>query len=97
MTRAELEMQWLSLTRETLPALAPMRSWPIRNHHCFQRVLLDAACGQCWYDCIAGRPAYRHASDELLGAAVAYARDLIDGTADLPALIAQSLRYRGKA
>lgn len=96
-SRTELEQRWLQLTREELPALSAARSWPIRYDHCFQRVLLDTACGGCWYDHVAGRPAYRHAPDALLEAAVRLGTDLIDGTADLRELNARSLHYRGKA
>ena len=84
------------LTREVLPAMAAARGWPIRNDHCFQRVLLDAACGGRWYDHIAGRPAYRAASDETLEAAVKAAEAVLQGSSDLKSLNAQSLRYRGK-
>jgi len=94
--RAALEERWLMLTRETLPSLATSRCWPIRNDHCFQRVLLDAACGGRWYDHVAGRPAYRQASEAILTSAVALADDIVAGTADLAALNRQSLTYRGK-
>ena len=95
--RAALEDRWLVLTRDTLPALALARGWPIRNDHCFQRVLLDAACRGRWYDHIEGRPAYRRASDAILGRAVAIAVDVVDGSTNLSALNRQSLVYRGKA
>lgn len=94
--RAGLEHRWLVLTRETLPALAASRRWPISNDHCFQRVLLDAACGGQWYDHIEGRPAYRRATDAILTRAVAFADDVLIGAADLVALNRQSLAYRGK-
>lgn len=84
------------LTRVALPAMASARGWPIRNDHCFQRVLLDAACGGRWYDHIAGRPAYRAASDATLEAAVNAAEAVLQGSSDLKSLNAQSLRYRGK-
>lgn len=95
--RAALEDRWLVLTRETLPALAHVRGWPIRNDHCFQRVLLDAACEGRWYDHVEGRPAYRRASDAILGRAVAIAVELVDGSGNVSALNRQSLVYRGKA
>ncbi|WP_239479691.1 hypothetical protein [Actibacterium sp. 188UL27-1] len=64
--------------------------------HCFQRICLDVACGGIWYDHIGGRPAYCHASDDILGRAVALARDILNGHADLMALNRQSLVWRGK-
>jgi len=94
--RRAREQRWLTLTRETLPALAAGRAWPVRADHCFQRILLDHACGGCWYDHIAARPAYAHASDAILAAATALGEAVADGTADLSDLNDRSLRWRGK-
>lgn len=95
-SRGERERQWLALTRETLPALAAARDWPVHADHCFQRILLDHACGGRWYDHIPQRPAYAHAPDAVLDAAIALAERVAAGTADLHTLNAQSLRWRGK-
>jgi hypothetical protein len=97
MDRPVLEAEWLTLTRETLPAVARERRWPVQADHCFQRILLDHAVGGCWYDHIPRRPAYRHLDDARLGAAVALGRAVVEGGADLPALNRQSLLWRGKA
>ena len=94
--RLTLQAEWLVLTRETLPALAPERDWPVSADHCFQRILLDQAVGGCWYDHVAERPAYRHLDDQRLAAAVTLGRSVADGTADLDALNRQSLAWRGK-
>ncbi len=96
MIRAAYERRWLALTRETLPALAARRGWPVRADHCFQRILLDHACEGRWYDHIAGRPAYRHASDAVLERAIALGEAVVAGTVDLHALNAKSLSWRGK-
>ena len=96
MNRPALEARWLQLTRETLPALAGSRGWPVRNDHCFQRILLDHAAGRCWYEVIAARPAYRHADAALLARAVALGEAVAAGEADLVALDRQSLAWRGK-
>ena len=96
MTRAELEGEWLDLTRIELPALAKARGWPVANDHCFQRILLDNACGRRWYDAIPKRPAYAHAPDETLAAAIALGQAALNGTADLHALNRRSLTWRGK-
>ena len=96
MTRAVLETDWLALTRETLPALAAKRHWPVAADHCFQRILLDNVVGGCWYDHVAGRPAYRHLADDRLAAAIALGRAVAAGEADLTALNDQSLAWRGK-
>lgn len=94
--RAAREQQWLRLTRETLPGLADARRWPVSADHCFQRILLDHACGGCWYDHIARRPAYAHAPDTVLDAAIALGESVLDGAVDLAALNDTSLRWRGK-
>ena len=94
--RAELEAEWLRLTRKDLPGLAERHHWPIRLDHCFQRVLLDHACGGVWYERISGRPAYRAADIEILGKAVELGRMVARGDANLPALNHQSLIWRGK-
>ena len=97
MEPAELEAEWLRLTREVLPGLAHARGWPVRNDHCFQRILLDNACGGRWYDHVTGRPAYRHVAEDTLAGAVALARAAEAGEADLAALNRRSLDWRGKA
>ena len=94
--RALLEARWLSLTRERLPAAASGRGWPVRFDHCFQRILLDNACGDVWYRRIAGRPAYAHAPDTILRAAVEMGERVLNGEADLWALDDSSLAWRGK-
>ena len=94
--RAALEAAWLVLTRETLPALAAERRWPVRADHCFQRILLDNAVEGRWYDHIARRPAYAHASDAVLARAVALGEAAMTGAADLAELNRRSLGWRGK-
>ena len=96
MDRPALEARWLRLTRVDLPALAGARGWRVSLDHCFQRILLDAACGGCWYAHIAKRPAYAHAPDAVLARAVALGEAVADGSADLHLLNAQSLAWRGK-
>ncbi|VXC64564.1 GCN5-related N-acetyltransferase [Sphingomonas sp. 8AM] len=90
------EQHWLSLTRVRLPQLARTRDWPVSADHCFQRILLDHACGGCWYDHIARRPAYAHAPDPILDAAIALGEAVANGAADLAALNNTSLNWRGK-
>ena len=96
MDRTALEHAWLTLTRETLPGLARARGWPVSADHCFQRILLDHACGGRWYDHIAARPAYRHAAPGVLARAIALGAAAARGEADMVALNRQSLRWRGK-
>jgi hypothetical protein len=94
MDRAALEARWLTLTRDILPGLARDRGWPVHQDHCFQRILLDNACGGRWYDFIVGRPAYRSADPELLLRAVELGEACIKGTEDLSALNRRSLDWR---
>lgn len=94
--RPALEAAWLALTRETLPALAALRGWPVRADHCFQRILLDNAVEGCWYDHIAARPAYAHAADAVLARAVALGEAAIEGGVNLVELNRRSLAWRGK-
>jgi hypothetical protein len=93
-SRAALEARWLALTRNVLPGLAQERGWPIFADHCFQRVLLDAAVGQVWYDAIPQRPAYRHAAPEVLARAIALGEAVAAGTTPLAPLNDQSLSWR---
>jgi len=92
--RAALEQQWLTLIRHDLPTLAAGRAWPITLNHCFARVLLDNAVGGCWYDAIPRRPAWRHATDAQLAAAVALGRQAAAGTLDMEGANARSLAWR---
>jgi hypothetical protein len=94
--RAALERRWLALTREELPALAAVRGWPVRLDHCFQRILLDNACGGRWYDRVAGRPAYAHIAADALARAVALGEAAVAGAVDLAELNRRSLAWRGK-
>lgn len=97
MSRATLEAEWLTLTRETLPSLARGRGWPVTADHCFQRILLDNAVGGRWYDAVTARPAYRHIAEETLVRAVALGRAAIAGEIDMPSLNARSLAWRRAA
>lgn len=92
--RPALEIRRLQLTRETLPALAVAREWPVSADHCFQRILLDNAVGGRWYDTVTKRPAYKHIAADRLAAAVALGEAVAAGTADLHALNARSLAWR---
>ena len=92
--RAGLERRWLELTRRTMPALATERGWPVRADHCFQRILLDNACGGRWYDHVSGRPAYAHAPADVLARATALGEAAVAGRASLDDLNARSLAWR---
>ena len=92
--REVLLSRWLTLTRETLPAMAAGERWPIRLDHCFMRVCLDTAMGRRW-DEVVRRPAVRHLSEAELARAVEVAEAVVRDPGRLPGLNAQSLRMRG--
>ncbi len=94
--RARLEAEWLTLTRQTLPALAKLRRWPVSADHCFMRILLDAVHEGRWDRVVQGRPAYKHIDVERLASAVALAERVVANEADLWVLNTQSLAWRGK-
>ncbi|MEM8576804.1 MAG: hypothetical protein AAGF60_03050 [Pseudomonadota bacterium] len=79
-----------------MPDLARARGWPVENDHCFQRIVLDHVTGGVWYDHIA-KPAYKNLTPDQARRAAALAEDIVAGRADLSALNAQSLVWRGKA
>ena len=95
-SRTELEQRWLHLTRTALPSVAAERGWPLKHDHCFQRVLLDGACGGCWYDHVSERPAYRHAPEPMLARAVELGEQLLGGELDLGEMNRRSIGWRGR-
>jgi len=97
-THLALVEQYLHLTRTVMPALAQTskRHWPVRNDHCFQRIVLDTICGGVWYDHVA-RPAYRHLTQAQAAEAVQLCDQIIAEKTDLNVLNQQSLAWRGKS
>jgi hypothetical protein len=95
--RNELVNRYLHLTKTVMPTLAEnsFRNWPVRNDHCFQRIVLDAICGDIWYKHLS-RPACRSLSLEELKQAVLLCENIISGQADLTTLNQQSLAWRSK-
>jgi hypothetical protein len=89
--------RYMYLTRTVMPQLAldEKRGWPVRNDHCFQRIVLDTVCEGVWYDHIA-RPAYKHLSQSQALAAVQLCEQIIADQIDLSVLNQKSLAWRGK-
>ncbi|SEO03209.1 hypothetical protein SAMN05216227_10416 [Pseudorhodobacter antarcticus] len=89
--------RYVHLTRTVMPKLArgEKRHWPVRNDHCFQRIVLDTICEGVWYDHIA-RPAYKHLSQTQALAAVHLCEQIIADQIDLTALNQKSLTWRCK-
>lgn len=86
---------WRRLVEQTLPGLAASRGWPIHEHHCFARVLLDNAVGRPWREAITP-PAWRNAPLEVLRRAIALGEGLVSGDEDCYALNARSLAMRDR-
>ena len=88
---------YMHLTKEVLPSLARngQTDWPVREDHCFQRIVLDTICGGVWYKYLE-RPAYKHLTNDQAQRAVELCRDIIEGRSDLQQLNQQSLIWRGK-
>ena len=85
------------LTKTVLPSMARSgeRDWPVREDHCFQRIVLDTICGGVWYEHLV-RPAYKHLTNDQAQRAVELCRKIANGQADLKQLNQQSLIWRGK-
>lgn len=94
---ADLVSRYMVLTKEVMPQMARdgAANWPVRNDHCFQRIVLDTICGGAWFDHLQ-RPAYKNLSNDQAMRAVRLCEDIIAGHADLFALNAASLSWRGK-
>ena len=89
--------RYVHLTRTVMPrlALGEKRYWPVRNDHCFQRIVLDTICDGVWYNHIAP-PAYKHLSQTQALAAVQLCEQIIADDIDLTVLNQKSLAWRGK-
>ena len=88
---------YMHFTKNVMPSLALTtgRNWPVREDHCFQRIVLDTICGGVWYQHLK-RPAYKNLTNEQAHQAVQLCQDIIEGSADLWQLNRQSLLWRGK-
>ena len=89
---------YMHLTKKVVPqlALSYERHWPVREDHCFQRIVLDTICGGVWYEHL-GRPAYKHLTKDQAQRAVKLCQDIAEGRANLDQLNQQSLAWRGKS
>ena len=98
--RAALLAEYRRLVRRELPAAAHANRWPLRDDHCFARLILDALFQGCWYDHLdrrRGRTAETQLTAEQLTRAVAHARAMLTlGRSEVTRLNAQSLAWRGK-
>jgi hypothetical protein len=97
MTIQPLVEQYLIMTREVMPKMAreTTNKWPVKDDHCFQRIVLDSVCQGVWYESIE-RPAYKHLNYEQAKLAIKLCNEIIAGEVDLSQLNTQSLTWRGK-
>ena len=72
------------------------QNWPVRENHCFQRIVLDTICSGVWYAYL-DRPAYKNLTHEQAQRAVDLCHEIASGRADLKQLNNQSLIWRGKS
>ena len=88
---------YLHLTREILPSLArsSRQDWPVREYHCFQRIVLDTICDGVWYEHL-DRPAYKNLTHDQAQRAANLCHEIAEGHVDLRQLNNQSLIWRGK-
>ena len=96
-THATLSAEYMRLTKEVLPKVAASEKYPIRFDHCFQRVALDHAYGDCWYNHLDRKkgPAIKQIGVAALRKAVAVARRMAtEGIETVRGLDEQSLRWK---
>ena len=88
---------YMHLTKQVLPSIArcDRTDWPVREDHCFQRIVLDHLCGGVWYEHLC-RPAYKHLTNDQAQRAVELCRGIIERREDLRQMNQQSLVWRGK-
>ncbi|WP_416668569.1 hypothetical protein [Egbenema bharatensis] len=76
----QLRNQYLELTNQVLPNLATDRNFPVRQNHCFQRIILDNLFDRCWYEVLERQrePAYKQLTEEQLEQAIALATAIME-------------------
>ena len=91
-----LREAYLRVVTERLPERArEAGDWPIRDDHCFGRVVLDNTFGGVWDEHVTGSPAYEQLTPAELETALELAeRMLTEGTPAVVELNDRSLRWR---
>ena len=82
-------------TRTEFPKNSRAYGWPIKFHHCFERVVFDATVGSKW-NLVVPPPFTIHASYEQICKAISICRQISTHPELLFLLNQQSLNYRGK-
>jgi len=94
---ADLVSRYMVLTKGVMPQMALNRAvnWPVRNDHCFQRIVLDNVCDGPWFAHLP-RPAYKSLSHDQAVHAVQLCEDIVANRINLHDLNRKSLAWRGK-
>ena len=94
---ADLVSRYMMLTKEVMPQMARDGSvkWPVRNDHCFQRIVLDNVCDGPWFEHLP-RPAYKNLSHDQAVRAVQLCEGIVADRVNLHDLNQKSLAWRGK-
>ncbi len=89
--------EYQRFTQDVMPALSKTKftHWTVSEDHCFQRIILDNAVQDCWYNKI-GRPAHLHLDLNQAKHAVYLCYSVVSGMIDLNALNSKSLNWRRK-
>lgn len=89
--------RYRQLTTHTLPVMARQShvDWPVKEDHCFQRIVLDNVFEGAWYEYL-NAPAYKHMSCDQAKAAVSLCEAILTGERNLQELNRNSLRWRSK-
>lgn len=98
----ELRDKWLDLYKNVLPGLAREHSpvqkkWPVRNDHCFARIILDCQVGKTvpWTKVLKS-PAYKNLDCDGLRGIISLGEAIASGEENLDELNQRSLSLRGK-
>ena len=75
----KLQLGYLRIVNDILPAIAKNRNFPVHLNHCFGRILLDALFCDCWYDHIDRKkgPAYKQLTEVQLKLVIEIAEKIV--------------------
>ena len=94
-----LRQEYIWLTTVVLPQLATQRNFPVSQDDCFQRIILDNLCGDCWHKVLdpSQELAYRQLTEAQLRDAIALAHSIVQLPDNyLHTLNLSSLQWRGE-
>ena len=97
--RYDLQDRYLKLVRHSLPAIARLKGWGLKEDRCFMRVILDQLFQDCWYNHLDRRlAAYKQLNNDQLRRAIALGTVIENGDENaLARWDRESLLWRRKA